>query len=198
MFLSRFENESRVLFGLNIWRFIRMVKQAGYFLVAFLLIGAEAFSQGGIHYIQVKKENIRKKPSGEKIGELLAGTPVEILERSPNWMKVRLTGWIWEKSLTSDSTMVEGFKMRASHILLESEEDANRILNQLKQGADFQELAASHSIDRASGVKGGDLGEFERGDFIPIIENTVLQLKMGGISGVIQTNLGYHIIKRTK
>jgi len=53
----------------------------------FLHIWAQGSS--GIMYVKAKTENIRKAPGGEKIGELVAGTPVEVLEQRPNWVKVQ-------------------------------------------------------------------------------------------------------------
>ncbi|OVE78791.1 hypothetical protein BVY01_04405 [bacterium I07] len=157
-----------------------------------------AFTQTGRQYVRVKNENIRAQPSGKKIGELAGGTEVEILEKQPNWVKVQVTAWIWSKSLTGDPSQVEGFKMRASHILLDSEAKANEVLVQLNQGGDFSALAGQHSIDKASGAKGGDLGEFSRGDLMPAFEESVLKLKVGEISSVVKSAIGYHIIKRTQ
>lgn len=155
-------------------------------------------TSGGTMYVKVKTENIRKGPSGEKIGELVAGTPVEVLERRPNWVKVQLTAWIWEKSLTSDSTYVEGFTIRASHILVSTEAEAHRVLEELKKGASFEELAKKYSKDTPSALRGGDLGEFQRGDFVEEFEKVAFGLKPGETSGIVKTALGYHIIKRTQ
>lgn len=100
--------------------------------------------------------------------------------------------------MTSDPTEVRGFAVRASHILVKTEEEATNIIQQIINGTDFEELAQQHSIDRASGSKGGDLGVFGRGDLRPEFEEAVFRLKVGAISGVVNTDLGYHIIKRTK
>ena len=174
------------------------MKIGKWLLLVVMFLSFEVFGQGQTQYIKVNRENLRSEPNGKKIGEVLSGTRVEILESGQNWVKVQLTGWIWEKSLTPDPSLVEGFKVRASHILVETEADANRILVQLNQGSDFAELASQYSIDRASGPKGGDLGRFGRGDFRKDFEDTVFRLKVGEISGVVKTNLGFHIIKRTE
>lgn len=175
-----------------------MVKMRRMGCLFLLLFGSACvFGQANPLYVKVKKENVRAEPNGTKIGEVLSGTAVTVVERRPNWVKVQLTGWVWEGSLTADATTVEGFKMRASHILVETEVEANRILAQLRQGADFGELARQYSVDRASGAKGGDVGTFTRGDFVPAFEEAVLQLKMEEVGGVVKTALGYHIIKRT-
>ncbi len=173
------------------------MRRIGWLMIILLLFDVKLFGQAGQLYVKEMKENIRLKPNGKKIGEILAGTKVEVLERRPNWVKVQFTGWIWRNSLTADSTEVYGFTVSASHILVETETQARQILNQLKQGASFEELARKYSIDRASGAKGGDLGRFGRGDFLPAFEKAVFHLKVGEVSGIVKTNLGYHIIKRT-
>jgi len=169
------------------------------FLTAILLICAGiAWSQSGNLFVKVKTENIRKAPNGEIIAEAMSGTKVEVLEKQKNWVKVQLTGWIWENSLTSDATRVEGYKIEAGHILVSTKEEAQKILTRLKDGEDFTQLAQKYSIDRASGLKGGSLGTFGRGDFVPEFDDAAFRLKVGETSGAVKTSLGYHIIRRTK
>lgn len=174
------------------------MKQMSWLLILILVSSTNAFGQGGVLYVKLKQENVRAEPNGSKIGEVLAGTEVKVLERKPNWVKVQFSGWIWEQSLTSDSTGIYGFTVRASHILVETEEEATQILSKIMEGAEFEELARQYSIDSASGAKGGDLGKFGRGDLLVEFEDTVFRLKVGQISGIVKTDLGYHIIKRTE
>jgi len=87
-------------------------------------------------------------------------------------------------------------KMRASHILVEKQSQALKILEELKAGADFKDLAKKYSIC-PSGKKGGDLGQFNRGQMVREFEQAAFSLKQGEISGLIKTQFGYHIIKRT-
>jgi parvulin-like peptidyl-prolyl isomerase len=86
--------------------------------------------------------------------------------------------------------------MRASHILVEKQSQALKILEELKAGADFKDLAKKYSIC-PSGKKGGDLGQFNRGQMVREFEQAAFSLKQGEISGLIKTQFGYHIIKRT-
>ncbi|MDP7605569.1 MAG: peptidylprolyl isomerase [SAR324 cluster bacterium] len=74
---------------------------------------------------------------------------------------------------------------------------AEQILKDLKRGKDFAELAREHS-DGPSGPKGGDLGRFTRGQMVPEFDQAVFNLKPGEVSGVVETQFGYHIIKRIK
>lgn len=102
-------------------------------------------------------------------------------------------------------------QVRASHILLmykgssrssatRSKEEAATTIASLKTqidgGADFAELARAHS-DCPSKSKGGDLGAFGRGQMVGPFENAAFGLPVGGTSGVVETQFGYHIIRRT-
>jgi peptidyl-prolyl cis-trans isomerase C len=73
---------------------------------------------------------------------------------------------------------------------------AEDLLKQLKDGADFAELAKANS-NCPSAPKGGDLGFFPRGETTPAFENTAFELEIGQISDVVETEYGYHIIKVT-
>ncbi|MFC1793973.1 peptidylprolyl isomerase [Planctomycetota bacterium] len=70
------------------------------------------------------------------------------------------------------------------------------LLKQLKDGADFAELAKSHSICPMA-PQGGDLGFFPRGQMIPAFENAAFDLEIGQISEIVETEYGFHIIKAT-
>ena len=86
--------------------------------------------------------------------------------------------------------------LRASHILVKTEAEANEIKNQLDAGADFEQLARAKSLDN-TGIRGGDLGFFQKGQMIPEFEEAAFQMKKGEIGGVVKTPFGYHIIKLT-
>jgi peptidyl-prolyl cis-trans isomerase D len=84
---------------------------------------------------------------------------------------------------------------RAQHILLEEESNASAILKEIKQGADFSELARIHSKDITTSEEGGDLGLFERELMVPEFDKAVFDMNVGDISEVVKTDYGYHIIK---
>jgi hypothetical protein len=87
--------------------------------------------------------------------------------------------------------------IRASHILVEYKEQADTIKQILDNGSDFATLAFICSRC-PSGVKaGGDLGEFDRGQMVPEFEEVAYNTEIGKISDVVQTEFGFHIIKRT-
>ncbi len=87
-------------------------------------------------------------------------------------------------------------KVRASHILVEKQSQALKVLEELKAGADFKELAKKYSTC-PSGKKGGDLGQFDRGQMVREFEQAAFALKTGRISEPVKTQFGYHLIKRT-
>ena len=85
-------------------------------------------------------------------------------------------------------------EVRARHILLKTEEEANTVLSELNNGKDFNELAKEKS-QGPSAIKGGDLGYFRKGDMVPEFEEKVFQMSKGEIAGPVKTELGFHIIK---
>jgi peptidyl-prolyl cis-trans isomerase C len=86
-------------------------------------------------------------------------------------------------------------KITAAHILIKSEEKAIEILNKLKAGKSFEELAKENSLC-PSKKRGGSLGTFSRGQMVKEFEKAAFNLKKSEISKPIKTQFGWHIIKR--
>jgi parvulin-like peptidyl-prolyl isomerase len=84
--------------------------------------------------------------------------------------------------------------LRASHILLKTEEEALSVKAALDSGADFEEMARQKSLD-ATAIRGGDLGIFQKGQFVPEFEEAVFRMSKGEVSQPVKTPFGYHIIK---
>lgn len=82
----------------------------------------------------------------------------------------------------------------ASHILLESEEMADKVLDQINDGLDFKEAAKKFSLDPTKD-NGGSLGSFPKGVMVKEFQEGLDKLKIGQISKPIKTQFGYHIIK---
>ncbi len=87
-----------------------------------------------------------------------------------------------------------GTEYNASHILVESEEEAQALVNALREGADFATTARESSTG-PSGPGGGSLGWFGTGAMVPAFEAAVIALEVGTISEPVQTQFGWHVIK---
>jgi len=82
----------------------------------------------------------------------------------------------------------------AKHILVDSKDKADDIMNKINSGMNFEEAAQQFS-SCPSAAHGGNLGEFGRGRMVPEFEQAAFQLAVGEVSEPVQTQFGYHIIK---
>lgn len=89
-------------------------------------------------------------------------------------------------------------QVKASHILVETEDKAKEIKEKLAKGEDFAKLAKENSTDPGSKENGGDLGFFGSGQMVKEFEDAANALKVGEISAPVKTEYGYHIIKVTE
>ena len=88
-------------------------------------------------------------------------------------------------------------KIKCSHILVRKQSEALEILERLKKGESFVNLAKELSIDKGSAKRGGDLGSFGRGMMVKPFEEAAFKLKKGEVCPQpVKTEFGYHIIKR--
>ena len=85
-------------------------------------------------------------------------------------------------------------EFNASHILVETEEEAKAIIEQLNNGADFAALAKEKSTG-PSGPNGGELGWFGLGQMVAPFEDAVKTMEVGAISAPVQTQFGWHVLK---
>ncbi|ETX27798.1 peptidylprolyl isomerase [Roseivivax isoporae] len=88
----------------------------------------------------------------------------------------------------------QGEEYNAAHILVETEEEAQEIATELEGGADFAELARTRSTG-PSGPNGGALGWFGAGQMVAPFEEAVMALEAGEVSGPVETQFGWHVIK---
>ncbi|OLS03013.1 SurA N-terminal domain-containing protein [Tissierella creatinophila] len=85
--------------------------------------------------------------------------------------------------------------LKARHILVETEEKGNEILEKLKNGEDFKKLAIENSQDTSTPLAGGESGYFSRGYYPEEFDKVVFGLKEGELSPLIHTEIGYHIVE---
>lgn len=82
----------------------------------------------------------------------------------------------------------------ASHILVKTEEEAQAVKTEIENGADFAETAKAKSTG-PSGPGGGSLGWFGKGMMVPPFEAAVVAMEPGQVSGPVQTDFGWHVIR---
>jgi peptidyl-prolyl cis-trans isomerase C len=131
---------------------------------------------------------------------------IESVERAK---KELLTQWGINKFLSqvavTDEEAEEYFKangqyfkgnetVSAKHILVDSLEKANEVLEKLKDGLTFEDAAEEYS-SCPSKAQGGNLGEFTRGQMVPEFEDAAFKLEIGVVSEPVKTQFGYHLIK---
>lgn len=85
-------------------------------------------------------------------------------------------------------------EFNASHILVETKEEADAIKSELDGGADFAEVAKEKSTG-PSGPGGGSLGWFAPGMMVPAFEEAVAGMEAGSVSDPVETQFGWHVIK---
>lgn len=152
-----------------------------------------------ILYQQALKEGLDKDPKfSKKVEDFKKLTLVsELLEKE-----------IMAKAKVSDSDVKDYYskhkqdfaatsQIKASHILVKTQAEAEKVLARLRKGEKFEAVAKEVSIDKPSAANGGDLGYFSRGQMVPEFERAAVGLKIGEISNPVKTPFGFHIIKVT-
>jgi len=138
---------------------------------------------------QIRKEEEEKIKISIQQPLIDAATKVEIYD------KVKLSEEEIEeyyKENKEDFIKDEEYHLR--HILVETLKEAEAVLEKIRGGDDFAELAKENSLC-PSREKGGDLGFIARGMTVKPFEDAAFALKVGEISEVVQTEFGYHVIK---
>lgn len=88
-------------------------------------------------------------------------------------------------------------EVRASHILVKTEEEAKKLYDEIKNGKPFAEIAEEVSLC-PSGQNGGDLGFFGRGMMVKPFEDAAFEMEnIGEVSEPVQTQFGWHLIQLT-
>jgi len=140
-------------------------------------------------YFEEQKENYRT-PEQRKVKYVIFALQPEEVELTEEQIQERMAAF------------PEKQEVRASHILLTLDDESARqkgeeLLEQLRAGADFAELAKEHTKDEASAASGGDVGFFGRGAMVPEFEAAAFSLEPGELSDLVATQYGFHIIKVT-
>ena len=86
-------------------------------------------------------------------------------------------------------------EVRARHILVENEDEAKAIAQEIRGGADFETLAKEKSKDPGSAAEGGDLGYFTKGRMVPEFSEVAFKMYAGQVSNPVKSQFGWHVIK---
>lgn len=89
---------------------------------------------------------------------------------------------------------VQGPQVSAKHILVDSEELANQVAGEIKEGKTFEDAAREHSTC-PSKDRGGDLGFFSKGQMVPEFEKAAFEGELNTLIGPVKTQFGYHLIR---
>lgn len=102
-----------------------------------------------------------------------------------------------EALLADDLVGAEGKLLYADvrHILVETEEDAESVMDALRAGESFADLARAISTDTGSGARGGELGETFVGNYVPEFRQAIQDAPIGELVGPVQSEFGYHILQ---
>ena len=132
------------------------------------------------------------------VPELNVGEPSEVLENNSGFHLVQ----VMDRRGGEQQQFVQQHRVR--HILVQpsdalteaqAEQRAREIYQQLKDGADFAELAREESDDAVSGSDGGNLGWVSPGQMVPAFEQAMLDARVGEIYGPVRSRFGWHILQ---
>jgi foldase protein PrsA len=113
----------------------------------------------------------------------------ETLFKVPDQVKV--SHILIQFNVPAGETVTDAIKAEAKKII-------DDVASQLKNGADFAELAKKYSQDTASAPNGGDIGYVSAGQTVPEFETVAFALEVGKVSDVVETTYGYHVLKVTE
>jgi peptidyl-prolyl cis-trans isomerase C len=85
-------------------------------------------------------------------------------------------------------------RARARHILVKSKEVCEKLKAEIEKGTDFAKVASENSLC-PSGKRGGDLGEFGKGEMVPEFDTVIFTSEIGKVHGPVKTQFGYHLIE---
>ena len=160
-------------------------------------LAQDKFYKGKTVFAKIVDAKLLEKPDGAALATVVRGTQMIVLQQNEKWLLVALNGVIPKDAVTAEEGSLRGAAFRAYMILAANEADAQGILKEIQAGGDFQTVARKKST-APNKATGGDLGDAYPGVLSPEFEKIILALKVGEISPVLKTSLGYQIFKRVK
>lgn len=155
----------------------------------------EIYAMSIVKIRMLLKEDLKKRMMTERFKRQKFGSGVKASDR-----EVREFYRTYQDSLPKATEEYE-----ISHIFIErkisdaeknwARDKAKQILDSVKKGIDFSDLAKRNSDDSLSAIQGGNLGYVKKGSFVKPFEEAALVLQPGEVSELVETQFGYHIIK---
>ncbi len=143
----------------------------------------------------ILKDDIKKKMKVEKMKQKKFGYGIKVTRTEVQDFYQQFRDSIPEVPETYELYEIMRIPALTEEAKSMAYDKAKQLLDSLKNGADFSELARKYSDDSASAVLGGDLGKVKKGVFVKEFEDAAFLLKPGEISNIVETEFGYHIIK---
>lgn len=133
---------------------------------------------------------------------ILSDAQVQALEQTAKLSDDTVRAYARDVYRTNPKRFETPAQTRARHILIgrspdgKAEERARELLEQLRKGENFEDMAKRHSGDYATAARGGDLGYFSAGTMVKPFEDAVAKLTQPGqLSDLVETEFGFHIVK---
>lgn len=214
-----FKNQYEQQFGAEVWdqevegrKFIEVAREKLLEMLIDEKLQMKKAAELGISVtdeeVNSQIENAKKYfDTEEKFNEYLKGQSMDLeyfkesvkKELTMNKLVEKLTANVAvtdeEVKVYYDTHQSEFMSVKASHVLLDTKEEAEKILERAKAGENFAELAKENSKDPSAKENSGDLDYFRHGDMVEPFEKAAFALKPGELSDVVQTDFGFHIIK---
>ncbi len=159
----------------------------------------EAAKKAGVNKQDEYKKTITdyKKDQARKFKEYQESLMMELYVRELHDKELNATNKDIENYYNENKEeFTHPLEVTAQHILVPTRQEAEKVLARVNAGENFSKVAKEVSTDPISAARGGEIGPFRRGDLVPEFEKAVFPLKIGQISGIVETQFGFHVIKK--
>lgn len=156
----------------------------------------ESLAENGIEF-QDWKNNLREQLLVRKlVEEKTADTPTATPADLASFYEENIDAFKVPETVTASHILIAFEEVDTDDVKAEKKKEIDALHDELLAGASFEDLATAHS-DCPSSQRGGNLGTFGRGQMVPEFEEAAFTLDIGGLSDVVETQFGYHLIKVT-
>ena len=145
---------------------------------------------------EAEKRKLGDKPEvTDQVMSLRRELMIRTLLQEEIGSKIKVEDKDVQEYYTAHPEEFSGDRVRARHILVQTEEEAKQVQERLAKNEPFEELAKTLSRDSGTAAKGGDLDYFSQEQMVPEFAKAAFALKPGEVSGIVKTPFGYHLIK---